>query len=160
MNSDIILVILGEPNSTFSEVLFKYFSSINFKKNKNRIILIGNSKLLLKQMKKLNYNFNVNEIINVKDYLKKSINILNVDYSFSKPFAKISGSSNKYIESCFNLAIKLIKLNKINKLINGPISKTHFLKKNFQELQNTLVLKLIKNSKLCLYIIIIYQFVP
>ena len=131
MNSDIILVILGEPNSTFSEVLFKYFSSKNFKKNKNRIILIGNSKLLLKQMKKLNYNFNVNEILNVKDYLKKSINILNVDYSFSKPFAKISGSSNKYIESCFNLAIKLIKLNKINKLINGPISKTHFLKKKF-----------------------------
>ena len=131
MNSDIILVVLGEPNSTFSEVLFKYFSSTNFKKDKNRIILIGNSKLLLEQMKKLNYDFNINEILNEKDYLKKSINIFNVEYRFREPFAKISSSSNKYIEDCFNLAIKLIKLNKINKLINGPISKTHFLKKKF-----------------------------
>lgn len=131
MNSDIVLVVLGEPNSTFSEVLFKYFSSAKFKKNKNRIILIGNTKLLLEQMKKLNYNFNINEILNIKDCLKRSINILNVEYNFSKPFSKISASSNKYIEDCFNLAIKLIKLKKINKLINGPISKTHFLKKKF-----------------------------
>ena len=46
MNSKIILIILGEPNSTFSEVLFKYFKSPNFKKNKNKIVLIGSKKLL------------------------------------------------------------------------------------------------------------------
>ena len=42
MKSKIILVVLGEPNSTFSEVLFKYFNSTNFKKNKNKIILTIN----------------------------------------------------------------------------------------------------------------------
>ena len=42
MNTNKILIVLGEPNSTFSEVLFKYFKSKSFKKNKKKIILIGN----------------------------------------------------------------------------------------------------------------------
>ena len=45
MSTNKILIILGEPNSTFSEVLFKYFRSKFFKHNKNKIILIGNKKL-------------------------------------------------------------------------------------------------------------------
>ena len=32
MNINIILIVLGEPNSTFSEILFKYFKSKNLKK--------------------------------------------------------------------------------------------------------------------------------
>ena len=36
MSSKIILVVLGEPNSTFSEILFKYFKSKKFKKNKKK----------------------------------------------------------------------------------------------------------------------------
>ncbi len=60
MNSNIILIVLGEPNSTFSELLFKYYKSTNFKKNKNKIILIGNIRLLNNQMKKLKYNFLIN----------------------------------------------------------------------------------------------------
>ena len=31
-----ILIILGEPHSIFSEILFKYFYSNNFKKNKKK----------------------------------------------------------------------------------------------------------------------------
>ncbi len=131
MNSKIILIILGEPNSTFSEVLFKYFKSPNFKKNKNKIVLIGSKKLLQKQMLKLKYRFKIFEIDNVKEAKKKIINIINVKYKFTKPFSKITKSSNQYIEECFNLAIKIIKLNKLTKLINGPISKIHFLKKKF-----------------------------
>ena len=131
MNSNVILIVLGEPNSTFSEVLFKYFKSVKFKKNKNKIILIGNKKLLQKQMKKLRFNFHINEIHDVKKSKSKLINLINVEYKFKKAFTKITSSSNKYIENCFDLAIKLIKINKISKLINGPISKTHFLKKKF-----------------------------
>ncbi len=131
MNSNIILIILGEPNSTFSEVLFKYFKSKNFKKNESKIILIGSKDLLERQMLALKYRFKFNKILNVKNSKKKLINIIDVDYHFKKPFSNISKSSNKYIENCFNLAIKIIKLNKLTKLINGPISKTHFLKKKF-----------------------------
>tara|TARA_Y100000816_G_C25995300_1_gene519941 strand:+ start:209 stop:985 length:777 start_codon:yes stop_codon:yes gene_type:complete len=131
MKSKIILVVLGEPNSTFSEVLFKYFNSTNFKKNKNKIILIGSKNLLIKQMKKLKYNFLLNEIKNINKAILKSINIIDVKYNFKKTFTKITGSSNKYIESCFDLAIEIIKLNKLSNLINGPVSKKHFLKKKF-----------------------------
>ena len=35
------------------------------------------------------------------------------------------------IEKCFNLSIKILKKNKSAALINGPISKSHFLKKKF-----------------------------
>ena len=67
MNSNVILIVLGEPNSTFSEILFKYFKSNDFKKNKNKIILVGNKKLFEKQMKLLNYNFYVNEVKDIDD---------------------------------------------------------------------------------------------
>ena len=131
MNSNIILVVLGEPNSIFSELLYKYFISQKFRKIKSRIILIGNKELFEKQMKKLNYNLYINEIFEIKEALKNSINIINVNYKFRNIFSNINSTSNEYIENCFDKAIHLIKKNKITKLINGPISKTHFLKKRF-----------------------------
>ena len=36
MNINTILIVLGEPNSTFSEILFKYFKSEKFKKFKKK----------------------------------------------------------------------------------------------------------------------------
>ena len=131
MNYNIILIILGEPNSTFSELLFKYFKSKNFKKNKHTIVLIGNNKLLKKQMKKLNYNFLINEISDIKKSKEKIINIINVDFKFKETFTKITSYSNKYIEKSFSIGLKLLKFYKLNKLINGPVSKTHFLKKKY-----------------------------
>ena len=131
MNFNFILIILGEPNSTFSELLFKYFKSKNFKKNKHKIVLIGNNELFKKQMKKLNYNFLINEISDIKKAKKKIINIINVKFKFKKTFTKITSSSNKYIEKSFSIGLKLLKLYNLNKLINGPVSKTHFLKKKF-----------------------------
>ena len=51
MNFDPILIIHGEPNSIFSEILFKSLKKIKVKKP---IILISSSKLLKYHMKKLN----------------------------------------------------------------------------------------------------------
>ncbi len=131
MNNNKILIVPGEPNSIFSEVLFKYFNLQSFKKNKNIIIIVGNKRLIFKQMKKLRYNFKINQINNLNQAKKKTINLINIDYKFDKTFSKITKSSNKYIEKSFNKALKLIKVNKISKLINGPISKKNFLKKKF-----------------------------
>ena len=52
-----IIIILGEPQSIFSEILFKYFNSKEFSKNKKKIILIGSMSLLQKQMKKLKFKY-------------------------------------------------------------------------------------------------------
>ena len=109
MNIKKILIILGEPNSTFSEILLKYFNSNNFKNTSSKIILIGSFDLLNEQIKFLKYKNRLNKILDVNHALKKKINILNVNYKFNKAFSNISDKSNKYIEDCFNLGLKIIK---------------------------------------------------
>ncbi len=131
MSTKIILIVLGEPNSTFSEVLFKYFKSKKFKKENKKIVLIGSYKLFKSQMKYLKYKMKINKVDEIKDSLKGNINILNVDYEFKKAFSQISTLSNIYIKNCFKLGLKLVKKKNIQALINGPISKKHFLKKKF-----------------------------
>ena len=131
MSTNKILIILGEPNSTFSEVLFKYFRSKFFKQNKNKIILIGNKKLFQSQMIKLKYNFKVKEISSLKKYTAKEINIINVDYKFKKTFSEITSNSKKYIEKCFELGLKIMGEKKAQFIVNGPVSKKHFLNKKF-----------------------------
>ena len=126
-----ILIVLGEPQSTFSEILFKYFISKEFSKNNKKIILIGCRSLIQKQMKKLKFNLNLKEIDNLKEAKIEKLNILNVNYNNKKVFSKISSDSKKYISDCFKMALKLIKDNKKIALINGPISKKHFLKKEY-----------------------------
>lgn len=126
-----ILIVLGEPNTTFIEVLLKYFISNNYKKNKKKIIIIGSKKLFEAQMNFLKYNVKLNEVNSVNKALDKKINILNVKYNFDNVFSEISENSNKYIEECFNLSLKILKKNKSYALINGPVSKETFLKKKF-----------------------------
>ena len=132
MNYKPIIIVAGEPNSIFFEILFKVYKKI---KIKSPLILIASQKLLYLQMKKLNFKKKI-KVINqekIKDYKlnNDSINLINVDYDQKKAFEKISNKSNKYIKKCFDIAIALIKSNFSNRLINGPISKKNFLKKKF-----------------------------
>ena len=131
MNIKSILIVLGEPNTTFSEVLFKYLNSNQFKKNRKKIILIGSRKLLEAQMRILKFQMKLNEIMDVKNSVYRKINIIDVNYNFRKPFSKINENSNKYIEDCFEISLRIIKKNKKYALINGPVSKKTFLKKKF-----------------------------
>ena len=71
MNTKIILIVLGEPNSTFSEILFKYFKSKKFKNNKKKVVLIGSYKLLSAQMKRLKYKIELNQISEIDKSSKK-----------------------------------------------------------------------------------------
>ena len=126
-----ILIVLGEPQSTFSEILLKYFYSKEFSNNKKKIILIGSKILFEKQMKKLKFNFNLNKIINLEEAEFNKLNIFNVNYNNQKIFSKISSNSKRYISDSFKIALRLIKNNKNIALINGPISKKHFLNKKY-----------------------------
>ena len=120
-----ILIILGEPQSTFSEILFKYFNSKEYSKNKKKIILIGSISLMKKQMKKLKFNLNFNAIKNIEEAKINELNILNINYNSQKTFSKISSNSKKYISNCFKIALNLIKNNNKIALINGPVSKKY-----------------------------------
>ena len=126
------LIICGEPNSVFSEIIFKAFKKYKAKKP---IVLIGSYNLILAQFKYLGYKtklnlvkYENNKFYNLK---KKSINIINIDFKFSKSFEKISSKSNLYIYKCFKKAFLILKNNKDLGLINGPISKKFFLKKKY-----------------------------
>ena len=74
MNKKTTLIVLGEPYSTFSEIIGKYFSK---NRVKNKIILIGCVNLLKDQLKKLNLNFFLNEIKNKDNAQINKINIIN-----------------------------------------------------------------------------------
>ena len=148
MNYKPILIICGEPNSVFSEILIK---SLKIYKNKKPIILIGSSKLLNAQFMKLGLKLKLNELNLKKNHLenikKNKINILNIKYNFKKPFEKISLKSKKYISNCFNEAFKIIKYNKVSGLINGPISKEFFLKGRYKGITEYISFKFnIKNK--------------
>ena len=130
MSTKYILIILGEPFSTFSEILGKYFSKRT--KSKKVIILIGNKKLFNDQLKKLKYKLELNEINNVRNAKKAIINFFNISFKYNKAFSKISIKSKKYIESSFDTALDIIKKNEDKFiLINGPVSKKAFLQKKY-----------------------------
>tara|TARA_B100001113_G_scaffold21826_1_gene16042 strand:+ start:451 stop:1437 length:987 start_codon:yes stop_codon:yes gene_type:complete len=135
MKNKPVIIVAGEPYSVFLEIFFKAFKKGKLRNFNNPILLICSCALLKKQMKKLNYNFIVNEITfdEVSDLSNnnRNINVLNVDFKFHKVFDKISTNSNTYLDNCFSLALKLIKKYNLKYLINGPISKEHFLNKKY-----------------------------
>ena len=130
-----ILIVAGEPYSIFLEIYFKSLSKKKIKNLKNPIILICSKNLLVKQMKKLKFKYKIKDLskssLNLKELKNNKINLINVNFGLKKTFDKISSKSQTYIENCINVALSLIKKNKIKVLINGPISKKHFLQKKF-----------------------------
>ncbi len=148
-----ILIVAGEPNSIFSELFIKTFQKKNFK---SPIILICSKKHLIKQAKflkkKIKFNELNNNFLKSKNFKFKKINIIDVEYNQQKPFDKISSKSNKYIQKCFEIALKLIKHKISNKLINGPISKENFLSKKFLGITEYLAFKTqTKNFAMIIY---------
>ena len=132
MNYKPIIIVAGEPFSIFIEIFFKALKKNRFK---HPIVLIVSKNLMIKQMKKLKINHKF-FLINKNNFDLAKLNnsrtyIIDVDFSFKKPFEKITNKSNKYISKCFKIAGSLLKKNECAGLINGPISKRHFLSGNF-----------------------------
>ena len=148
-----IIVIVGEPNSIFSEIFFKSLENKNFR---SPIILIASKNLIELQMKKLKIKKKI-RLITIenlkKDYLdNKKINLFNVSYNQKKAFDKISNKSNRYIKKSFDIALKILNQKITNKLINGPISKKFFLKKKYLGITEYLAYKTgTKNYAMLIY---------
>ena len=153
MNYKPILIVAGEPNSIFLEIFFKSIQAHHYK---SPLIIIASKKLLEQQMMKLGFFFEINTIdqnfkkFNLLD--NKKINLINVEYKFKSCFEKISSKSNDYIKDCFELALKIIKQNKLSKFINGPISKKSFLKGKTLGITEYLAKKTKKNNKVVMLI--------
>ena len=148
-----IIIVAGEPNSVFLEIFFK---SLKFKKYKSPLIIVCSKKLLQEQMKKLRFNFKINTVdkdITKLDALNnKQINLVDVNYNFKRCFEKISNKSNDYIKNCFDIALEILKRDKLTKFINGPISKKHFLKGKTLGITEYLAKKTNKDHKVAMLI--------
>tara|TARA_B100000579_G_scaffold417969_1_gene415056 strand:+ start:21 stop:998 length:978 start_codon:yes stop_codon:yes gene_type:complete len=132
MKSNPIIIVAGEPNSIFLEIFFKIYKS-NFLKNyKFPLLLIASKSLVLKQMKMLKFNIKIKDVeekeLNKKLLNNKQINLINVDFKYTKKF---TNKTKRYISSCFKVAVNLMKKKLGSALINGPVSKSTFLKKNY-----------------------------
>ena len=125
-----ILIVAGEPFGIFSEILFKTIKQ--YKMNKP-IVVIGSYELIKVQMSYLKYKIPLNAIsqnFKTKNLKMNTINLIDIKLNFNKPFQRISGISNTYIEQSFQLALKLLKKKNFIGLINGPICHSGFNRLN------------------------------
>ena len=90
MKNKPLLIVLGEPNSVFSEILFKAYKKKIIQKFSRPIVIIGSENLLKFQMKFLKYSIKIQKInaldLKNSNLNKKYINIVNVEYRFKKVF--------------------------------------------------------------------------
>ena len=88
MKNKPIIIVAGEPYSTFLEIFLKSLKSDISKKFP--IILIASKKNLIGQMKKLKYNYKISLInkINMNKIKpsEKVINLINVEFSKKKNY--------------------------------------------------------------------------
>lgn len=82
MNIEYVIIILGEPYGTFSEIIGKYFRKK--KKLNKKIIIIGNKKLFNSQLRKLNYIIKVNEISRYIDAKRNILNFIDINFEYKK----------------------------------------------------------------------------
>jgi len=143
-----IAIIAGEPNSISSEIIFKIWNLRNKFTHKS-FFVIGNIEMLNKQKKKLGYNFKIEKInnnINLMSFNKNYLPVYDVNYKQKKPFEKIKYKSSKYIFNCFDIGINFFKQNKIQGLINCPVSKKYLLKNKYNGITEYLAAKFKKSG--------------
>ncbi len=142
MSFNPIVIVGGEPQSIFLELILKTFNSKsnNFKKP---IILISSKNVFDENIKKFKKNFRYNLLnTNLANIKKNQINLFNIEYTkFSFYKKKISTDSNLFITKSFDKAIEIMKKKNISGIINGPISKQTFLRGTFNGITEYLAKK-------------------
>ena len=132
MKNKPIILVAGEPNSIFFEILFK---SLKKKKIKSPLVLICCKKLLLQKMKIHSFKkdikiFKINKLKNI-NLNNRSINLIDVKLQNLYDKNNQYKMTKKYIVKSFNVAFQLIQSGLTHKFINGPIDKKNFLNKKF-----------------------------
>ena len=126
----IVAIVAGDPESISSELIAKTWKKKHNYKNIN-IFIIGNFSLIKRQLGILNIKTNIKKILNLdNEDLKKNLFIYDVPLNFKTPFKINNKSRAKYVIKCFEIAIKLSKLKKINGFINCPVNKKDIFKSN------------------------------
>ena len=138
MSINPIVIIGGEPQSVFIEILLK-----SIKRKHLPIILISSEDILIKNIKKFNFKTKFNYLNkDLTNLNKNKINLININYNkFSFLKKTITTESNNFIDLSFKKALEVINRIKCSGLINGPISKKTFLKGKFKGITEFLAKK-------------------
>ena len=138
MKNKSLVIICGDPKSTFNEILIKTIKKKVLKNIKYPIIIISSKKLFEAELKKFKTKVNLKKLENQTCLQKKSIYIKDIPLDQSR---LTLNKKNKYISDSFKIGLNLLKKNKSFALINGPISKTTFLKGKFKGITEYLAFK-------------------
>jgi 4-hydroxythreonine-4-phosphate dehydrogenase len=126
-----IIIILGEPNSISSEIFLKSLNHL--KKLKLNYIIIGSFSLLKKQAKFLGYKKKLNFFNNEYNKIKyNKFSFVDIAYNQRRSFDLKTNKSRDYLNKCFLLALKLLKIKVGIGLINFPINKSKFTQNKFR----------------------------
>ncbi len=133
-----LIIVCGDPESVFNEILIKTLKNKILKGVKFPIIIIGSKKLLKKELKKSKVKINLQNFDNQKNLHKNYIYNIDIPINLKKLSLV---KKNSYIKRSFEVALNLLKKNKSLALINGPISKSTFLEGKYNGMTEFLAFK-------------------
>ncbi len=138
MKNRAIVIICGDPKSTFNEILIKTLKNKVLKNIKSPIVIICSQKLFINELKKFKTKIIFKKFENQTKLFDKKVYIVDIPLD-SKNLTLIK--KNLYIKKSFEIGLNLVKRNNILSLINGPISKTTFLKGKYNGITEYLASK-------------------
>ena len=138
MKNKSIVIICGDPKSTFNEILTKTLKKRVLKNSKFPLILIGSKKLLENEFKKLKTKVQLHKFDSQANLRNNNLYIIDIPLKPKKPSLT---EINNFIAKSFKIGVDLLKKKNSFALINGPISKTAFLKGKYNGITEYLAFK-------------------
>ncbi len=138
MKNKSIVIINGDPESTFNEILIKTLKNKVLRKIGFSIIMICSEKLFKDELKRLNTRIKFQKFESKDCLNKNNIYIIDVPLNYKNLSPK---NKNFYIKKTFDIGLNLLKEDSSLALINGPISKSTFLKGKYNGITEYLAYK-------------------
>ena len=138
MKNKSIVIINGDPESTFNEILIKTLKNKVLGNMGFSIIIVCSEKLFKYELKRFNTRINFQKFKNNNSLSKNNVYIFDVPLNYKNLSVK---NKNLYIKKSFDVGLNLLKKNSSLALINGPISKSTFLKGKYNGMTEYLAYK-------------------
>ena len=138
MKNKSIVIVNGDPESTFNEILIKTLKNKVLRNIDFSIIMVCSEKLFKNELKRLNTRINFQKFKGNNSLSKNNIFIIDIPFNHKDLSVK---NKNLYIKKSFDVGLNLIKENSSLALINGPISKSTFLKGKYNGMTEYLAYK-------------------
>lgn len=138
MKNKSVVIICGDPESTFNEILIKTLKNKVYKNSKFPIIIVCSEKLFKRELSKFKTKIKIQKFENQSNLRKNKIYIIDIPFE-KKKLSLIK--KNEYIKKSFDIGLNLLKKNISLALINGPISKSTFLKGKYKGITEYLAFK-------------------